>query len=234
MHRGWNKGLTKETHPSVAKISATMRRRKIDNFKAWREKMKREGKIKNEYPPFEKNGNLAELIGIVLGDGHIYLHERCDSLRITGDGAKMGFVNRSAQLIESVFGKKPTISKVRGSNAMTVTIYQKHISSRLGVPHGDRANLKYELPGWIRESREYTIRFLRGLYEAEGSLSHHPPTSTHKLTFTNFNPVLLHLVSNLVEELGFKTCISGPRVQVSREAHVQKLADLLQFRHYGT
>ena len=39
----WSTGHTKETHPSVAKISETFRSKKIDNFAAWRERARKEG-----------------------------------------------------------------------------------------------------------------------------------------------------------------------------------------------
>ena len=214
------------------KISQTMRAHHLDNFKQWRDRMKELGKIKSTYPILKKDGNLAELIGTVLGDGHIYKHLRCDSLRITGDAKKMGFVNYSAHLVEVVFGKKPTVSKVKRSNAMTITIYEKNISKRLGIPHGSRANLDYILPKWISRSRSNIIHFLRGLYEAEGSLSYHPPTSTHKLFFANKNQYLLRLVATLVKNLGFKQNTYVNKVQVSRKAEVQKLKDLLHFRSY--
>lgn len=209
-----------------------MRARGLDNFKHWRDEMRRAGKIKSTYPALKKNGDLAELIGVTLGDGHIYKHDRCDSLRITGDAAKMGFVTRSAQLIESVFNKGPAIRQVTASNAMTVTIYEREIARRLGIPHGNRAKLMYELPTWISKNRSFTLRFLRGLYEAEGSLNFHPPTYTHKFIFANTNPHLINLVAMLLGTLGFHPHISGPSLQVSKKAEVQKLADLIQFRRY--
>jgi intein/homing endonuclease len=214
------------------KISQTMRARHLDNFKQWRDRMKELGEIKSDYPVLKKDGDLAELIGITLGDGHIYRHPRCDSLRITGDSNKMGFVNRSTSLVEAVFGKKPTVLKVRRSNAMTVTIYEQNISKRLGIPHGSRKNLEYVLPKWISRSRPNIIRFLRGLYEAEGSLCYHPPTSTHKLFFANKNQHLLKLVAMLIENLGFKQNTYINKVQVSRKAEVQELKNLIQFRSY--
>lgn len=232
MPRGWNKGLTKDSNESVRKISETMKARKLDNFKKWRDEAKRNGSIKSEYLSLEKNGDLAELIGVVLGDGHIYRHQRCESLRITGDAAKPEFVYRSRDLVVAVFSKEPTMAKVKASNAMTVTIYEKHISDRLGIPCGSRANLRYLLPEWIRVERAFRIRFLRGLYEAEGSRCHHAPSYTYKLLFRNMNPHLLTLVAKLVNELGFKAIISSFQVQVSRRHEVQNLADLLQFRHY--
>jgi len=214
------------------KISETMRARGLDNFKHWRDEMKKRGLIKTEYPSLVHDGNLAELIGTTLGDGHLYKHDRCDSLRIVGDAKKMSFVNRSADLIEFVFKKKPSIVKVRASNAMTVTIYEKHLAKRLGLPHGSRAQYEYRVPSWIRKDKGYIARFLRGLYEAEGSIGHHPGTYTHKLVFANTNPHLLALVAELVRTLGFTVSVSTTRVQVSRKAEVQDLENLLQFRRY--
>ena len=214
------------------KISQTMKARRLDNFKRWRDEMKRQGKIKSSYPALQKNGDLAELIGTVLGDGHVYKHDRCDSLRITGDAGKMGFVTRSTNLIETVFGKKPTICRVSASKAMTVTIYERLIAKRLGIPYGSRAALNYELPTWIARKRSFIARFLRGLYEAEGSLNYHSGTYTHKLVFSNTNPHLLNLVFRLLVRLGFHPHISGPRVQISRKAEVQDLKNLLEFRSY--
>lgn len=209
-----------------------MRARKLDNFKRWRDEQKEKGVIKSSYSPLVRNGDLAELIGCILGDGHIHKHDRCDSLRITSNSNAYGFIARYAFLIEKVFGKKPAVAKVNAKNATTLTIYERHMGKRLGIPHGARWNLKYTLPSWIRRRKEFKIRFLRGLYEAEGSECHHLPTSTHKLFFANRNPALLTLVTELVRELGFTTSTGKDRVQVSRQKEVQNLVNLLEFRNY--
>lgn len=211
-----------------------MRAKRLDNFKHWRDTMKREGLIKSAYPALKKTGELAELIGIILGDGHIYKHERCDSLRIVGDAGKMGFVERSANLVTAVFEKPPKISKRKTSNGMNVTLYEKHIAIRLNLPTGSRANYAFQLPSWIEKNRSYKIRFLRGLYEAEGSISHSPATYTHKFIFANANQHLLELVARLVRELGFTINVSVNKAQVSRKDEVQKLSNLVKFRHYDT
>ena len=214
------------------KISDTMRARKLDNFKAWRDEQKRLGRIKNEYAPLEKNGDLAELIGVILGDGHIGAHPRCESLRVVGNSNSPGFAYRCADLIHSVFGREPRVSKRSNQNALNITLYQKCISSRLQIPTGARSNFDFILPQWIEDSEEYRIRFLRGLYEAEGSECHHEATYTHKLEFSNKNPALLGVVHRLVQGLGFHPHRSLYKIQVSRAKEVQNLADLLQFRRY--
>ncbi|MEI7777747.1 MAG: hypothetical protein WCI52_04025, partial [bacterium] len=76
----WNKGLNKENNTSVRKISDTMKSKKIDNFRLWRLKMKEAGKMGGERP-LVKNGDLAELIGMTLGDGSIHKYARTEGLR---------------------------------------------------------------------------------------------------------------------------------------------------------
>src|SRR3989338_9121338 len=232
MRKVWNRGLTKADSPSVRRISETMRLRRIDNFKTWRERMKRQGKIKSIYEPIEKDGDLAELIVVVLGDGHIRAFPRCECLRIVGSGDNRGFAKRYSTLIEQVFGKRPTVLRRSNSNAFNISIYEKYIAARLKVPVGSRHDYNFILPAWIRARPAYTIRFLRGLYEAEGSLHFHAGTYTHKFLFSNANPTLLDVVFRCVRKLGFHPHRSRFKIQVSRKIEVQKLANLLQFRRY--
>src|SRR3989344_4145337 len=102
MPSNWAKGQTKHTNIFIKKISDTMKERKIDNFKVWRDRMKAEGKIKSEYLPFKKDGDLAELIGVVLGDGHICSYARTEELRIISNSNNPGFVDRYAKIAEKV------------------------------------------------------------------------------------------------------------------------------------
>ncbi len=210
-----------------------MRAKKIDNFKKWRGGKIADGSIKSTYPKLLRNGDLAELIGVILGDGHICKHERCESLRIVGNSNSSEFAKRYASLIEKVFKKKAHVAVRNKENAVNITIYEKYISKRLGIPTGARIKSVYVLPFWIQENMEYKVRFLRGLYEAEGYMGTHAATYTYKLIFTNRNDSLLNIVYSLITELGFHPHISKWNIQISRKQEVQNLADLLQFRHYG-
>jgi len=231
-HISWSKGFTKATHPSIRKISETMKRRRIDNFAAWRMRAKKEGLMKDSYPALVQDGDLAELIGVVLGDGHIGRFPRCDSLRITANGDNVGFVQRYAYLVDKVFDRKPAVARVKKSKAVTITIYERHISKRLEIPHGSRHDLQYAVPTWIRRDTGHICRFLRGLYEAEGNYNVHLPTYTHKLQFANTNQSLLRIVFTLVRKLGFHPHMSARQVQVSRKEEVQNLKNLIEFRRY--
>lgn len=232
MPSNWNKGLTKENNVSVRKISETMKARKIDNFKVWRDKMKLEGKIKHTYPSFKKNGDLAELIGVTLGDGHICIYPRSEELRITSNSNNPGFIKRYAILIEKIFGKKAYIIPSKQSNCTKIGIYQKHISKRLDIPSGARGQIYTKVPNWILKNKESIVRYLRGLYEAEGCLCFHKETYTHKFLFSNRNKSMLNNVYRLVKRLGFHPHKSSTMIQVSRKDEVTKLTELLEFRKY--
>ena len=232
MPKGWSKGETKETHESVKKISNTMRERGVDNFKGWREEAKRSGRIPREYPELERNGDLAEFIGVVLGDGHIQKFPRTERILIFSNASNTGFVERYTRLMRELFAKEPYVYKVTGQECIRIGIYQKHISDRLQIPIGARKDLYLPVPEWILSNDDYVVRYLRGLYEAEGSESHHTPTSTHKFVFPNTNQSLLQNVFELLTRLGFHPHMDPKRVQLSRKAEVQSAIKLLQFREY--
>jgi DNA-binding transcriptional regulator WhiA len=232
MPSNWNKGQTKYTNTSVEKISNTMKRKKIDNFKLWREKMKIKGKIKSEYLSFKKDGNLAELIGVILGDGHIRAYPRTEELSIFSNSNNLGFVKRYSNLVENIFGKKPAITQHSGQNCIRIRIYEKHISSRLEIPFSPRRDLKISIPSWIISNKKYIVRYLRGLYEAEGSHSVHLPTYTYKVQFSNRNVSMLKNVFKLVSKIGFHPHGGKNMIQLSKKDEVFKFLDLIEFRKY--
>jgi DNA-binding transcriptional regulator WhiA len=209
-----------------------MRAKKIDNFKKWRDRMKASGKIKSSYKPFRKNGDLAELIGVLLGDGNIHAFPRTECLRLVSHSDKLDFIEYYSALMERVIGKKPAVRKRSTANATDIVLYEKHLSTRLNIPAGSRSKYKVLLPSWIGRSSELKRRFLRGLYEAEGSIHYHKPTYTHKLLFSNTNESMRTVVSDILSELGFHPHTHSSKVQISRKEEVQKLKNLLQFRSY--
>lgn len=228
----WNKGFTKENNESVAKISRTFKRKKINNFSKWRKKEIKEGRIRVNYLPFEKSGDLAELIGAILGDGHICKFPRTESLSIFSNANNRGFVNRYSKLIEKFFNKKPRTTKRNDSNCIKISIYQKEISNRLGIPSGSRYNKLLRMPDWILGNKEYIRRYLRGLYEAEGSFCVHEPTYTYKFMFANKNKSLLNNVYEGLEILGFHPHRTNYNIQISKKEEAYKAKEFLDFRKY--
>lgn len=228
----WNKGLTKFTDVRVLKISTTFKRKGVDNFKSWRTRMRDEGKMISAYPEFKKDGDLAELIGVVLGDGHIRKYPRTEELSIFSNSNNKGFVKRYSSLIEKIFNKKPVCTLHSSKNCIRIRIYQKNIQKRLFVPYSPRAKLEIVIQGWILSNKQYIVRYLRGLYEAEGCFCVHKGTSTYKMLFSNRNVSMLKNVFFLVKKLGFHPHSSKDQIQISRKNEVYKFKKLIKFRQY--
>lgn len=229
----WSKGYTKETHPSVARISKTFLKKKIDNFAHWRERSRKAGLFPFFHPlPFERDGKLAFLIGLVLGDGHIAKLPRTQSLTIALGTDKPLLWKHVLKITREVFGKEPYVKKHKHSACMRIRVYQKDISERLRIPFGARKNLLIVLPKWILGNKKFLIACLKGLYEAEGSFCVHKPTYTYKLLFVNKNVSLLRIVYVALEQLGFHPHKSKDKVQISRKEEVYRFKNLIRFRKY--
>ena len=196
--------------------------------------MKRLGKIKADYPSLPHSGDLAELIGVVLGDGHIWRYPRTEELSIFSNSNNPGFVNRYRSLVERIFNKKPVLTRHSNKNCIRIRIYENHISTRLNVPLSPRKFKNIKVPNWILADNRYIVRYLRGLYEAEGSHCVHTPTSTYKFFFSNRNKSMIKNVFVLMKKLGFHPHVSESNhsVQISRKVEVAEAVELLEFRKY--
>ncbi len=228
----WNKGYTKETHSSVAKISNTFRERKIDNFARWR-KIHAGGRALRRYPPLEKKAELAFLIGLTLGDGSLGRVSRTESLRITLGTDKPSLVEYAAGIIREVFHKEPYIRKRKNSACVDVGLYQNDLGRRLGIPLGSKRKLMIVLPRWISKKQEFVTAWLKGLFEAEASLSIHKPTYTYNFSFSNRNPSLLRNVRECLARLGFHPEVRSNAIRLRRKEEVEKFRKLIKFREYG-
>lgn len=228
----WCKNYTKETHPSLMKLSQTMKRRKIDNFKKWREKMKKIGKIKSKYPPFPENEEVAELIGLVLGDGNLYKHERTERLTISFNGKYSKIIERGKYLIENIFQKKTLEGRNETKTCSRIWIYEKYISQRLGIPTGAKKNHNLIIPKWIWKSRKFIVACLIGLFNAEGSYSVHLPTGAYNLQFSNTNTSLLKDVHQAIKMLKYNPNLRINAVRLRRKKETEKFIKEISFLEY--
>jgi hypothetical protein len=229
----WCTGKNKFTDLRVKKISDTFRRKKIDNFASWRNQARISGLIPSSYPSFRKSVELAFLIGLVLGDGHVEVFPRTERVSIALGTDKPKLIDFAASIVEKVFSKKPTVRRESYANVARVDIYQKYISKRLSIPSGDRGNVNIILPTWIRNNKRYLLSCLRGLFEAEGYLSIHLPTCTYNFAFCNRNISLLKFVKESLSSIGLHPEVRSIAIRLRRREEVKYFRDLINFRKYG-
>ena len=229
----WNRGLNKEINLSVKKISQTMKLKKIDNFKQWREKMRQTGVIRNTNIPFNKTVKLAILTGMILGDGNIYKFPRTENLRIKLNLKYPKLITYISLLVESIFKKKPLVIKEKDVNCVRISLYQNNLSKRLSIPSGNRHKQNVGIPHWIWENEKYIIGCLRGLFEAEASLCVHMPTGTYNFAFSNTCPQLLSDVKQALLLLGYHPEVRSNAIRLRKKNEVFQFKQLISFRDYA-
>lgn len=230
----WNRGKTKESDFRVRKISETFKARQIDNFAHWRRRARRMGKIPTTETPLVRSEQLAFLIGLTLGDGHIAKFPRSERLRVVLGTDKPLLWQHAVKVIRGIFAKEPWVQRRRQSASVEISLYQTRLSERLGVPTGDRRNFMVRLPAWIRSNRCYLIACLKGLFEAEGSYSVHAPTYTYNLSFSNRNPALLDEVERALRSLGFHPERRSYAVRLRKKHETTRFIELIGFRSYNS
>ncbi len=227
--QSWSKGQTKDTNPSLQKTSKTFKDRGIDNFREWRINQIKLGKIIPNPPELKHGAELAEIMGLAIGDGHIQVFPRTEKLTITLDAKYPYLINRTEKLLLSIFRKNPVKAKAKLTNAVQVYVYQKNISSRMSFPPGNRSKITSHIPDWIWEKNEYLLACVKGLFEAEGSLSIHLPTCTYNFQFANSNQHLLAEMKRALELFGLHPEVRPKAVRLRKRHEVQYLEKLMDY-----
>lgn len=228
----WNKGKTKFNNTSVKKISDSFKLKRIDNFAAWRTKARLSNKIPNTTISLKRNKALAFLIGLILGDGNIYQYQRTQGLKITLGTDKPKLWQHVSKLMTKVFKKEPGLYFPKTSASVYLNLYQKNLDQRLQIPPGPKKKLNLKFPKWVWQKKQFIIATLKGLFEAEGSLSIHKKSYTYNLSFSNYNKGLLDAVEKALKLLNFHPERRVNAIRLRRKNEVERFIELIKFRTY--
>ena len=121
---------------------------------------------------------LSELIGIMMGDGNIYMKDKRYELAIVGDSNEDIEYHREHinSLFKKVFNVSP-ISRIRifkDSRKCVITKFESKaivsfLTNCVSLPNGKKDNIK--IPDCITDSgKENIYRFLRGLADTDFSI----------------------------------------------------------------
>lgn len=123
------------------------------------------------------NEPLSEFIGIVCGDGH--LDGLNYEINITGHAIqdKKYLESYVVPLAEKLFGISPSLKSQDEFTVIRFRLYSKELyeilNNRFSIPSGKKTK-KLKIIPEIRKNRKLLIRFLRGLFDTDGSIyTHH-------------------------------------------------------------
>ncbi len=113
---------------------------------------------------------LAELSGIILGDGHI--HTKHNLITIVGGLEDLEYYNKRVNpLFYELFNQKGKIRRRKDRNAYYLMIYSKSIFNvflNVGLSRGSKINAK--VPEIILQDKKLATNFIRGLFDTDGCL----------------------------------------------------------------
>ena len=114
---------------------------------------------------------MAELIGAILGDGHI--HKKNNLITITGSLEDLEYYqDRITVLFRDLFSQKSVIRKRTNQNSYYLMVYSKEIvgflTNQIGLKRGAKNNTT--IPGVIMSNKKLSPHFLRGLFDTDGCI----------------------------------------------------------------
>lgn len=167
-------------------------------------------RIPINYPKLNKSNDLAELIGVVLGDGCITREQIGITLNSIKDADYSYYL---IDLIAKCLSYSPSISKRKNANAIVIRLTGMILVRRfveLGLHIGNKVRQQVSVPRWICQNPSYSLSCLRGLMDTDGGVFVHKyKVNDHeysylKICFTNKSQPLRDFVTNVLRHLGLK------------------------------
>ncbi len=179
---------------------------------------------------------LAELIGIILGDGGLPgNHQLTISFNNETD---QGYSHYLRRLLKQLFDLVCHIHYRKNNNGADIVVSSSNLVDFLlkqGLSIGNKVKNQVGVPAWIFKKLEYEKACLRGLVDTDGSFYCHKYISGNKeyryikLCFTNCSMPILESVFKTLKKLGYKVYLNGNHVSIYSMSGIKRY-----FKEIGT
>ena len=186
--------------------------------KKWFEWWEKEGKF-NKNPILvtqpkpiikpNKSSDLAELCGIILGDGGMSKNQLTITLHHIDDKDYSRFV---IKLIKKLFKINPSIYHDAKNSVNDIVVSRVNLIKflqSLGLVIGNKIKQQIDIPKWIKRNKKFLIACIRGLFDTDGSIINHSYKVSNKnylykkIDFSSGSLPLIKTVHNSLKKLGF-------------------------------
>lgn len=168
-----------------------------------------------------RSEELAEFVGIMMGDGGISKYQVAITLHHADDSEYASFV---VGTIKKLFKIVPGVYHSPKKSVNNIVVSRKELVRylhELGLPMGNKVKQQFDIPEWIRHDRKFSIACLRGLIDTDGCVFTHRYKvkgkwyAYKKLSFTSASKPLRESVYTLLQEFGFHPRITGEDVRLN-------------------
>jgi transcriptional regulator with XRE-family HTH domain len=191
-----------------------------------------------------ESSELAEFIGIFLGDGGISNPSQITISFNRGNGR--GYSKKVIKLIENLFGITPAVYMLSSSaskNVIRLVVSSANLIEFLEknkIKRGSKVKNQVDVPSWIKNNPEYSKSCLRGLVDTDGGVYYHRHSSNGcasfnvGLCFTNKSKPLVDFVDNILTHMKFhpKRSWSGDNIFLYRESEVLRYEKEVGFTNF--
>ena len=180
-----------------------------------------------------KDADLAEFIGIMMGDGGISRYQTTITLHHTDDLEYSTFVVR---LIKNLFKVAPNIYHSSKDSVNDIAVSRKELSlylHELGLPIGNKVKQQFDIPKWIKKNKKLAVACLRGLVDTDGCIFTHRYRVKgvwyiyKKLSFTSASKPLRESVHALLQKLNFHSRITNHDVRLDRVEDMKRYFSII-------
>ena len=174
-----------------------------------------------------RSGNLAELFGIILGDGAI--RNNCQLVISFNYQSDLEYAYGVGVLVRKLFCVSYHIYRRKDSKGADIIFGGANLVDfllRHDLKQGNKVRNQINVPAWISENIKYRTSCVRGLMDTDGGLFLHQYQANGKLykymklCFTNKSRPLLMFVFETLKILGFKAYLTGDHVQIHAKSQV--------------
>jgi len=174
--------------------------------------------------------DISELIGIILGDGHISFdkikHSYLFSIYLNGIDEEK-YLNYVRNFLLKIFKKEPIEKWERDkpsakddAKGVSLTLYGKEIVKQLlelGLISGNKVKNQVGVPSCVFSSENFIIRCLKGLFDTDGSIFLNKSRKSIYLSFSNGSMNLVEGFIKLCKKIGIVSHFYGPYNRINKE-----------------
>lgn len=120
-----------------------------------------------------KSVQLAEFVGIMLGDGGMTRNQITISLNRETDSDYMLYVKN---LVKNLFEVEPSLRKDKDSLATDIVVSRVELvdfCESIGLKVGNKIKQQVDIPRWIKDDKKFLKVCVRGLVDTDGSVFEH-------------------------------------------------------------
>ncbi|MBL1434442.1 hypothetical protein COB87_002665 [Candidatus Wolfebacteria bacterium] len=179
-------------------------------------------KYLNRRPPVRlprKSNDLAEFLGIMLGDGHVAHFQTL----VTLGTKEKEYVIYVQKLMTKLF-QVPATATTNKKGYSNVYIGSVEITKFLKQKHGlvqNKVKAQVDVPSWIFERKSYMKAFCKGFFDTDGSI--YRLKFGVQISITNYSKPLLLSLQRMLRTLGYSVSeISVVRFYITKRSHVER------------